>query len=143
MEQLESDMTMLESLGSIIIVISGVTSCLIVLVMTFYTVKERTREIGIFRALGFSRGAITAQIVLEGAMIGLLGGMIAIAITWASGPTLFAMMMPNSDVVAVSMPDIQIVLLTVVLTPLLGVMGSLFPAYFSSGKVVMEAIRNE
>jgi putative ABC transport system permease protein len=43
-------------------------------------VAERTREIGIKRAIGASRWRIRREIVLESAMIGLLAGLIGLAI---------------------------------------------------------------
>jgi putative ABC transport system permease protein len=44
------------------------------------SVAERTREIGIKRAIGASRWRIRREIVLESALIGLVGGLIGLAI---------------------------------------------------------------
>jgi ABC-type antimicrobial peptide transport system, permease component len=43
---------------------------------------RRSGEIGVRRALGAPRSAIYAQFLMEGAMIGLVGGTIGIAMTW-------------------------------------------------------------
>lgn len=58
-------------LAGVILVIAG----LMVLTTVMSSVHERTREIGIFRAIGF-RGAHVAQIIfVEGAAVGLSGGL--------------------------------------------------------------------
>jgi putative ABC transport system permease protein len=40
------------------------------------SVNERTREIGIFRAIGFRRGHIMQIILLEAMVVGLIGGVL-------------------------------------------------------------------
>jgi putative ABC transport system permease protein len=44
------------------------------------SVAERTREIGIKRAIGASRWRIRREIVLESALIGLIGGLLGLGI---------------------------------------------------------------
>jgi putative ABC transport system permease protein len=48
----------------------------------FVSVAERTREIGIRKAIGAKRRAILMQFLSEAAAICLLGGMVALAIAW-------------------------------------------------------------
>ena len=43
------------------------------------SVAERTREIGIKRAIGASRGRIMRELISEAAVIGLTGGLIGLA----------------------------------------------------------------
>jgi putative ABC transport system permease protein len=43
-------------------------------------VAERTREIGIKRAIGGSRGRVVREIVVESAMVGFLGGLVGLAV---------------------------------------------------------------
>jgi putative ABC transport system permease protein len=47
------------------------------------SVAERTREIGIKRAIGASRWRIRREILIESAIIGLIGGMVGLALGWA------------------------------------------------------------
>lgn len=49
---------------------------LLVFVTMMGSVNERTREIGIFRAIGFRQGHIMQIILLEAAIVGLIGGVI-------------------------------------------------------------------
>jgi putative ABC transport system permease protein len=44
------------------------------------SIAERTREIGIKRAIGGSRGRIIRELVTEAGLIGLIGGLIGLAL---------------------------------------------------------------
>jgi len=46
------------------------------------SVAERTREIGIRKAIGASHGAIMRQFVAESALIGLVGGLVGLGLGW-------------------------------------------------------------
>jgi putative ABC transport system permease protein len=54
------------------------------------SVNERTREIGIFRAIGFRRGHVMQIILLEAIVVGLAGGILGYAmgngIAWMAIP---------------------------------------------------------
>ena len=63
---------------------------LLVFVTMMGSVNERTREIGIFRAIGFRRGHVMQIILLEAMLVGLVGGFLGFAggsgIAWAVMP---------------------------------------------------------
>jgi putative ABC transport system permease protein len=61
-------------IGSIALIVAGIS---IMNIMTV-SVMERTREIGIMKALGAKNRTILAQFLTEAAIVGLLGGFIAI-----------------------------------------------------------------
>lgn len=54
----------------------GITNTLVT------SVIERTHEIGVLRAVGATRGQIVALFLLEGAIIGLLGAALGLALAW-------------------------------------------------------------
>ncbi len=63
---------------------------LLVFVTMMGSVNERTREIGIFRAIGFRRGHVMQIILLEAMVVGLIGGVLGYfggnGIAWAALP---------------------------------------------------------
>jgi putative ABC transport system permease protein len=63
---------------------------LLVFVTMMGSVNERTREIGIFRAIGFRRGHVMQIILLEAMVVGLVGGLLGYlggsGIAWAALP---------------------------------------------------------
>jgi putative ABC transport system permease protein len=61
-------------IGSIALIVAGIS---IMNIMTV-SVMERTREIGVMKALGAKNRTILAQFLTEAAIVGLLGGLIAI-----------------------------------------------------------------
>ena len=61
-------------------VISLVVGGLSVINTMAMSVAERTREIGIKRAIGGSRGRIIRELVAEAGLIGLFGGLIGLAL---------------------------------------------------------------
>jgi len=71
-------------LGAFGLIALGVASLGIsnALIMAMY---ERTREIGVMKAVGASKGTIRLLFTLEGAIIGFLGGVIGVGIGYAFG----------------------------------------------------------
>lgn len=72
---------------AVLVIIIG---SLLVFVTMMGSVNERTREIGIFRAIGFRQGHVMQIILLEAMVVGLIGGILGFAggnaISWAALP---------------------------------------------------------
>ena len=141
-EHLRNDQVLVQTIGNLIIIISAITAGLVVVFMMSYTVKERTREIGVFKALGFTGNDVMTQFVAEGAIIGFIGGVIGIVISLLVGRMLSGVLMPSSDIYTPATPGVQIVLAVIALTAALGAAGSLYPAWKASRKSSVEAMRN-
>ena len=69
-----------------IIVVVAATS-LIVLFVMLYTVKERTKEIGTLKAIGFSNSTVMSQFMLEGVLLSMIAGVVGIATVQAQEST--------------------------------------------------------
>ena len=112
---------LLGGIAAISLIVGGIGIMNIMLV----TVTERTREIGIRKAIGASRGTILSQFLMEAVVLCMLGCGLGIFLSWA-------VLQLISTVVA-SM-DIQftlnmgVVLLSVVFCFLIGVIFGLYPA---------------
>ncbi len=104
-------------------------------------VLERTREIGVLRALGWRRRAILGLIVREALLLGLLGGIAGIGIAFGlvylmqQAPLVGEMLTPTWSL------DIFTRALSVALT--LGLLGGLYPAFRATRLAPIEALRYE
>lgn len=61
--------------------ISVAVSAIMIFIVTYISVIERTKEIGILRAVGGRRKDVTALFVLESTILGALAGVVAIALS--------------------------------------------------------------
>jgi putative ABC transport system permease protein len=65
--------------------LSALVSGLVVMLAMYTTITERTREIGILKALGASRGFIVGEIVKEAVLISVIGVAAGFAVSFAVG----------------------------------------------------------
>lgn len=74
-----------------------VVSFLVVLLAMYTAILERTREIGILRALGATQPTVVALIVSEGALLCAFGGLVGVGLAFA-GRHLLQVVFPAQDV---------------------------------------------
>src|SRR5919107_1637133 len=68
-----------------LVALSAVVSMLVVMLAMYTTITERTREIGILKALGASRGYIVGEIEKEAVLISVVGVAAGFALSFAAG----------------------------------------------------------
>ena len=68
-----------------LVVLAAVVSALVVMLAMYTTITERTREIGILKALGASRGYIVAEIEKEAFVISILGLVVGFIVSFVAG----------------------------------------------------------
>ncbi len=100
------------------------------------SVTERTREIGIRKAIGATRRSILLQFLFESSAICLLGGTIGIVLAAGVTAILNATVMPAS----LSLPILGI---AVLISILVGVVAGVAPAYRGARLDPIEALRHE
>jgi len=140
---LQNEKSGIENQGYTIIIGLIIAVALIVLFLMMYTVKERTKEIGLMKAIGFTGKSVMSQFIFEGTAIGILGGIVGIILGFIIGPTISRVLLPNSEVLATSTPSFSLILFALCLTVILGAVGTIYPAWQASRKSPMEAMRDE
>jgi putative ABC transport system permease protein len=104
----------------------------------FVSVTERTREIGVRKAIGAKRRTILLQFLIEAATICLLGGLAGLGITYAL--TLLAARAFPYFPIKMSLPVMGLAILTSILT---GVTAGFLPAWRAARMNPVDALRNE
>jgi putative ABC transport system permease protein len=101
----------------------------------FVSVAERTKEIGVRKAIGAKRRAILTQFLIEAAAICLFGGLVGLAIAWP-GTLLLGRFMP-----ATLSP--MIVGIAILVSLVTGVLAGFFPAWRAARMNPVDALRQE
>lgn len=126
------------------VAVSLVVSCIMIGIITHISVMERTKEIGILRALGASKGNISQVFNAETILIGLCSGLLGI------GLALLLMVPVNAVIQAVlgtttlhaSLPAgtaVVLILISIFIT----LIGGLFPAMRAAKKDPVTSLRTE
>ena len=105
------------------------------------SVFERTREIGLLRAVGMTRRQLRRVIRWEAATIALYGAIVGVALGLAFGVAL-SVAIPDEIIDGVSVPGYQIVGLVLVAVAS-GLLAALFPSYRAGRMNVLEAIATD
>jgi len=105
------------------------------------SVFERTREIGILRALGWKRWRILLLIQTEAAALGLAGGVLGIAVGWGA-LRLLAALPQTSSIVSASFPLLLLVE-ALGIAVLAGLAAGLVPAWRGARLSPVEALRHD
>ena len=112
---------MLGGIAAISLVVGGIGIMNIMMV----TVTERTREIGIRKAIGASRGVILKQFLMEAVVLCMMGCCLGIFLSWAT------LQIVNTVVVSLDMRfglNMTVVLIAVVFCFFIGIVFGLYPA---------------
>ena len=124
--------------------ISLVVSSIMIGIITYISVLERTKEIGILRSIGASKSDISKVFNAETAIVGFIAGMIGITVTiLLNFPISWIVQalakMPGINAVLPWWGGVGLVAISMGLTLIAG----LFPAWLASKKDPVEALRTE
>ena len=105
------------------------------------SVFERTREIGLLRAVGMTRRQLRRAIRWEAAAIALYGAVVGVVLGLAFGVAL-SVAIPDGIIDRVSVPGAQMVSLVLVAI-VFGLLAAVFPSYRAGRMNVLEAIATD
>ena len=124
--------------------ISLVVSSIMIGIITYISVYERTKEIGILRAIGASKRNISSIFNAETFIIGLLSGLIGIGFTYSVIPPINAVLHHFTGNIPLNATFyLSNAVILVVLSVILTLIGGLIPAKAASKKDPVIALRTE
>jgi putative ABC transport system permease protein len=117
---------------AIALIVGGIVVMNIMLV----SVTERTKEIGIRKALGARRADILKQFLVEAITLSAIGGAVGVLIAWGAGRAVSAMLIPTYL-------SLTAVVVAVTVSGGIGVAAGIFPAWKAARLDPIEALRSD
>ena len=142
-KQSEGTSTFLMVMGLLIAIFFSVGAMIGATITMYSAVSQRQKEIGVLRALGFSRFGIMASFLLESLVLALGGGLLGAIAALGMGLVKFSMMnfATWSEMVFEFQPTPQILVISVVFGAVMGIIGGFFPALRAASVAPVEAMR--
>ncbi len=126
------------------VMISLIVSSIMIGIITYISVLERTKEIGILRAIGASKKDISRVFNAETFIIGLISGLLGIGITvLITIPVNIIIFAVTGGVEVTAMVPLNAGIILVVINMILTMLSGLIPASMASKKDPVEALRTE
>jgi putative ABC transport system permease protein len=107
----------------------------------FMSVFERTREIGILRAIGWRPARVMQMILMESVLLSIGGGVVGTLC--GIGLIKLLSRLPTVNGIVQAAISVQIVVLGFAIAIIVGLVGAAFPAYRGSRLLPTEALRHE
>jgi putative ABC transport system permease protein len=106
------------------------------------SVTERTREIGLRKALGARRQDILIQFLTESSLLSLIGGIIGIFFGWLISFVVGQIAAAN-EVTFIPVVDLNAIFLATIFSAAIGLFFGIYPANRAAGLEPVEALRYE
>jgi len=126
----------LMSIAAIALLVSGIG----IMNVMFATVSERTKEIGIAKAIGGKRKDILGQFVLESVVLSMMGGIIGVLV--GNGIVYIVNKTPLAEFIQLA-PSLKGMIIGVGFSVLVGVFFGFYPALKASRLDPVDALRSE
>ena len=123
--------------------ISLIVSSIMIGIITYISVLERTKEIGILRSIGASKKDISRVFNAETFIVGLIAGIIGIGVTILLNIPINIIIKNITEVSNISKLPYKGAIILVIISMLLTVIAGLIPSRIASKKDPVEALRTE
>ncbi len=123
--------------------ISLVVSLIMICIITYTSVLERTKEIGILRALGARKKDITRVFDAETCILGVFSGILGVVIAWLLTFPVNSILYGLTELEGVAHLQLVHAVLLVAISTILTVLGGHIPSKMASRKDAVEALRSE
>ena len=124
---------MLGAIAGISLLVGGIG----IMNITLVSVRERTREIGLRKAVGATRGIILVQFLIETLTLSIFGGLLGVLI--GGGIAWFV----SSTGVLTASVTFDTIFISFLMAVLVGIIFGLYPAFQAAGLQPIEALRYE
>lgn len=125
------------------VAISLIVSSIMIAIITYISVLERTKEIGILRAMGASKKDIRRIFTAETAIEGFISGVLGIAITLLATFPINAIVAQTTKVDGVAQLPWDAALILILISIFLTVLAGLIPSRIAAKKDPVESLRSE
>ncbi len=132
----ESLTGLIKTIGTAITLLSLIVGSIGIANIMFVSVKERTKEIGIRKAIGAKRVTILLQFLIEAVTICVVGGVIGLGIAFPISLIIDAFLLPTV------MP-LWVIALALIISAFAGIVSGFFPALSASKLDPVDALRYE
>lgn len=123
---------LLIAMATIVVIVGGIG----IMNVLFLSIKERTKEIGILKALGSSKEEILLQFLFESVIISTFGGIMGVLLSYLLMPLMKYTNTPVS-------PSIEGQIISIIFAMITGTLFGLYPAYKASQLKPIEALSYE
>lgn len=123
--------------------ISLIVSLIMICIITYTSVLERTKEIGILKALGARKKDITRVFDAETCILGVFSGLLGILIAWLLTFPINNVIYAASELENVAQLQLDHAIILVIISTVLTMLGGHVPARMASKKDAVTALRSE
>lgn len=123
--------------------VSLVVSLIMICIITYTSVLERTKEIGILKALGARKKDITRVFDAETCILGVFSGVLGVVIAWLCTFPINSIIYNLTELDNCAHLQLKHAVMLVIISTVLTVLGGHIPARMASKKDAVEALRSE